>query len=567
MRCRSSVEPHALTDLLGSRGFSSLRRAPPLARRDTKLSIDAQRQRGKLLKPLALPSETSEEQAAASSSSSSSGPSRVLHTNGAAAAPSRNGAAAAVAEGHERTGGGTGLRHRGADNGALPSEAERALSRPEAKDDASGSSRLQVLLSLSLAFVICNMDKVNMSVAIIPMSQQLAWSGTMSGVVQSSFFWGYALSQLPGGWLAQRFTGKKVLRAGVLIWSLATAAVPAAAGYMPALLFTRFLVGLGEGVSPPAATDVIARTVPRSERSRAVAIVFGGLNAGSVLGLLLAPELIEAYGWQSVFILFGLAGVGWCFAFQSTLDSTLELPTTSGGEDASHAANNGGAAVHHLAPVALEPKAKPIPWRRFVRSPAVLATVYAHFCNNWGHYVGLSWMPSYFSDELHLDLTHAALVSLLLPLSSVLVSSIAAPLADSLIARGEDVTKVRKVSQSVAFLGPAVCMSVACLGPSLLPHWMVAGTLALGFGLSSFAFAGLYSTHADISPKYASILLGMSSTVGALPGCFGIPLTGYLLDTTHSWPVAFFAPSIFFYLTGTLVWNLLADSTQIDFDA
>jgi hypothetical protein len=68
--------------------------------------------------------------------------------------------------------------------------------------------RYKLVLTTSLAFVICNMDKVNMSVAIIPMSHQMGWNSSIAGLVQSSFFWGYAISQLPGGWLAGHFTGQ-----------------------------------------------------------------------------------------------------------------------------------------------------------------------------------------------------------------------------------------------------------------------------------------------------------------------------------------------------------------------
>ncbi|KAJ0673673.1 putative major facilitator superfamily, MFS transporter superfamily [Helianthus annuus] len=70
-------------------------------------------------------------------------------------------------------------------------------------------------------------------------------------------------------------------------------------------------VGIGEGVSPSAATDLIARLIPLEERSRAVSFVFGGLSVGSVLGLLLAPPLIESFGWESVFYMFGMFGIVW----------------------------------------------------------------------------------------------------------------------------------------------------------------------------------------------------------------------------------------------------------------
>ncbi|XP_023521860.1 probable anion transporter 6, chloroplastic [Cucurbita pepo subsp. pepo] len=121
--------------------------------------------------------------------------------------------------------------------------------------------RYKMIGTTALAFVICNMDKVNLSVAIIPMSHQFGWNSSVAGLVQSSFFWGYALSQLPGGWLAKIFGGRKVLEIGVLTWSLSTALVPFLAGYMPGLILSRILVGIGEGVSPSAATDLIARQV------------------------------------------------------------------------------------------------------------------------------------------------------------------------------------------------------------------------------------------------------------------------------------------------------------------
>lgn len=76
------------------------------------------------------------------------------------------------------------------------------------------------------------------------------------------------------------------------------------------LLLSRAAVGLGEGVAPSAAIDVVARTVDTKERSRATSLIFSGLHVGSLLGLLAAPPMIEQFGWRSVFYLFG--GVGAC---------------------------------------------------------------------------------------------------------------------------------------------------------------------------------------------------------------------------------------------------------------
>lgn len=415
--------------------------------------------------------------------------------------------------------------------------------------------RYKLIGTTSLAFVICNMDKVNLSVAIIPMSHQFGWNSSVAGLVQSSFFWGYALSQLPGGWLAKIFGGRKVLEIGVLIWSLATALVPVLAGFMPGLILARIMVGIGEGVSPSAATDLIARTIPLAERSRAVGFVFGGLSVGSVLGLLFAPPLIQNFGWESVFYIFGFLGVAWFLGFrflqEGQFSDAAERIPGSQFIDMNKSLN---ASLEEFGG-----SLRDIPWKAFFQTPAVWAMIYAHFCGSWGHYTCLAWLPTFFSEELNLNLTEAAWVSILPPLASIFVTSTAAQLADNLISNGVQTTKVRKICQTIAFMSPAVCMILSSLDLGLQP-WEIVGILTGGLALSSFALSGLYCTHQDMSPEYASILLGITNTVGAVPGIIGVALTGFLLDSTHSWSISLFAPSIFFYLTGTVVWLAFASS-------
>ncbi|KAK9706234.1 hypothetical protein RND81_07G112600 [Saponaria officinalis] len=420
--------------------------------------------------------------------------------------------------------------------------------------------RYKLIGTTSLAFVICNMDKVNLSVAIIPMSHQFGWNSSMAGLVQSSFFWGYALSQLPGGWLAKIFGGRQILAFGVLTWSIATALLPSTAGYMPGLVLSRILVGIGEGVSPSAATDLIARSIPLEERSRAVAFVFGGLSVGSVIGLLLAPRIIQSIGWESVFYLFGMLGVAWFLGFQY-----VEGGQTKPAASISPSVESTSADKSPISSMKeLRSSLKTVPWKAFFRSPAVWAMIYAHFCGSWGHYTCLSWLPTYFSEELDLNLTEAAGVSVLPPLASVAVANLAAQFADNLISRGIETTTVRKICQTISFISPAFCMILSSIDIGL-PPWEIVGLLTSGLALSSFALSGLYCTHQDMSSEYASVLLGITNTVGAVPGIVGVALTGYLLDTTHSWSISLFAPSIFFYLTGSIVWLAFASSKPQSF--
>lgn len=107
--------------------------------------------------------------------------------------------------------------------------------------------RWTIVVLCFFSFLLCNMDRVNMSIAILPMSAEYGWSPATVGLIQSSFFWGYLLTQILGGIWADRFGGKVVLGFGVVWWSIATMLTPIAARLgLPFLLVVRAFMGIGE---------------------------------------------------------------------------------------------------------------------------------------------------------------------------------------------------------------------------------------------------------------------------------------------------------------------------------
>lgn len=410
-------------------------------------------------------------------------------------------------------------------------------------------------------------DKVNMSVAIIPMAQEFGWSPSVAGLVQSAFFWGYILSQLPGGYLTSKHGGRRVMPAGVAMWSAATAAVPLLASTIPGLCISRAAVGLGEAVAPSAATDMVSRVVPPQQRSTAVSFVFGGLHVGSILGLLAAPYLITHFGWETVFVTFGAAGLVWVLWFEQLMAGIVARDPAAAAlltEDRLSTAAADSAVDSSHGGHAAGPITGSVPWRAFLRSRAVQALMYTHFCNNWFHYTMLAWLPTYFVDTMSVDLLHAAQTALLPPLAGIAASGVAGPAADNLIARGVPVAAVRKLAQCIAFLVPSACL-LAAAQPSDDTNTTVA-LITAALGISSFSLAGLYCTHQDLSPKYSSAMLGLTNTSGAVPGILGVAVTGYLYDHFGSWPLALFYPTMFFLLTGAAVYTFLGSNDAEDFD-
>jgi len=438
---------------------------------------------------------------------------------------------------------------------------------------------------MAVAFVLCNMDKVNMSVAVIPMAHELGWSALDRGLVSSSFFWGYTATQLPGGYIATKVGGAKVLAAGVCLWSLGTLiAPPAAQVSLLALCCSRVLVGLGEGVAPSAATTVLARLMPPNERSRAVSMVWGGLDVGSAVGLLLSGPLIRCYGWPSVFYLFAGLGLFWCLFWPMVKpDQDVDRAVDKAATAAAKAANQAAPAPQP------EPGDKSVsfnvPWAAFFSSAPVWAVTVAHFCFNWGYYTLLAWLPSYFELALGLNVDKSSLLTLIPYVAMTAMMPLVGPVADGMVERGMPLTTVRKLCQGIAFVGPAICMiacailtptssamSMASATPAPLlvgvqpvanvPTAALVSLMSLAFALSAWSRAGLYCNHQDLSPKYAGTLLGITNTAGALPGVLGVTAAGYLLDATNSWALALFYPTAACQLFGALIYSIFASSER-----
>ena len=146
--------------------------------------------------------------------------------------------------------------------------------------------RINLIGYSTLAVIICYIDRVNISVAIIPMQEQFGWSDSQVGFIFSSFYLGYMLTMALGGYLSDKFGGKRVLGWGVVLWSIFTILTPLAAhnGFF-ALFFIRVLMGIGEGVTFPAWHSLYARWIPFNERTRAIAFTNSGISIGTIIGL------------------------------------------------------------------------------------------------------------------------------------------------------------------------------------------------------------------------------------------------------------------------------------------
>ncbi|KAK2992632.1 hypothetical protein RJ640_023942 [Escallonia rubra] len=414
-----------------------------------------------------------------------------------------------------------------------------------------------VLLCFS-AFLLCNMDRVNMSIAILPMSKEFNWNSATVGLIQSSFFWGYLLTQIVGGIWADKIGGKRVLGFGVIWWSVATVLTPIAARVgLPFLLIMRAFMGIGEGVAMPAMNNILSKWIPVSERSRSLALVYSGMYLGSVTGLALSPALIHKFGWPSVFYSFGSLGSIWFALWLSKAHSSPSEDPELSAEEKQFIL--GGS-------VSKEPVTA-IPWKLILSKAPVWALIISHFCHNWGTFILLTWMPTYYNQVLKFNLTESGLLCVLPWLTMAVFANIGGWIADTLVSKGFSITTVRKarisssplfIMQSIGFLGPAFFLTQ--LSNIRTPALAVL-CMACSQGSDAFSQSGLYSNHQDIGPRYAGVLLGLSNTAGVLAGVFGTAATGYILQK-GSWDDVF-KVAVVLYIIGTLVWNFFSTGEKI----
>jgi ACS family sodium-dependent inorganic phosphate cotransporter len=401
--------------------------------------------------------------------------------------------------------------------------------------------RYRVVGMCFLAAFICYIDRVNISVAILAMQERLGWSMVTKGWVLSSFFVGYTLFQIPGGWLTNRFGGKWVLGAAVLWWSLFTVLTPAAAfASLPLLLAARIAMGLGEGAMFPGAYGLFRLWIPIFERSRAVALLLSGVPLGTLFALTTTGELVNRCGWPSVFYVFGAVGLLWVGAWFALIPSyPLAHPKRSEPDLASS---------QRLCTVSERNIA--VPWARLLSQPAVWSLIFNHFCSNWGLYLLLAWLPSYFHDAHGLSITSAGLLAAGPWLTMFVVINLAALLADRWAQSGMDLTLVRKVMQVTGLLGSATFF---CCVPYTTTTTTALGLMCGVMGSLALTWSGFGPNHMDIAPRYADVLMGITNTFASLPGVVGVALTGWLVQITGTYAAAFTLAAAI-QVAGAIVW-------------
>ena len=414
--------------------------------------------------------------------------------------------------------------------------------------------RIQLIVYSTLAVIICYIDRVNISVAIIPMQEQFGWSDSQVGFIFSSFYIGYMLTMALGGYLSDKFGGKLVLGYGVVMWSIFTILTPLAAhnGFF-ALFIMRVLMGIGEGVTFPAWQSLYARWIPFKERTRAIAFTNSGISIGTIIGYIGTQMIIISLGWEWAFYIFGIVGLVWFIFWNRNISSYPAEHKKISSKELQYISENAPSS---------EP-AKKIPLKDLLLNKPFLAIVAATFANNWSLFVFLSFLPKFIDNELGIDLESRIFVILIIipSIISVLALNAGGFLADKMIRNGMKVINVRKIVNSIGFFGSAFCLfliplfeSISIIIILICITNLFTGAAAGGFGVN----------HADIGPNSTGTLVGVASTFGMIAGILGNAVSGLVLEITNSWTLIFYIAASLIVMGGLIYLLYASDQKQFE---
>jgi MFS transporter, ACS family, D-galactonate transporter len=395
--------------------------------------------------------------------------------------------------------------------------------------------RWRIAWLLGVGVLVNYFDRVNLSVSQGALHEAFGISTVTFGYLLSAYSWTYALLQMPSGLLLDRFGVKRVSRISTILWSVASFAAAVSTG-IGTFLASRLLLGIGEAPTFPANAKAIGYWFPQEERSLATAIFDAAAKFSSAIGVPLIGILLLRFGWRWSFAVTGFISFLYFVLFWAFYRNPSEDGRLASAER--EFIQQGGAQPEDQVKSA---RGAPLAYLLKQREVCGLAMGFAAY--NYSFYLLLTWLPSYLSVALRIDLLHSVLYTsapwLFATFTDLFVGGW---LVDALIQSGRDATRVRQI---VLIGGTALGLGIFGAAHAQSPlgalFWI---SLSLG-GLSAAAPVG-WSIPSLIAPRESvGTVGGIINFCNQLSAIAAPILTGYIVAVTHSFSGAFVAAAVF----------------------
>lgn len=410
-------------------------------------------------------------------------------------------------------------------------------------------ARHAVLWLTVLAYLITYMDRVVIATAAPVIEQEYGFTPVTMGWIFAAFSISYALFQIPGGWLGDRFGPRRALTGVVLWWSTFTAAT-ALTWSAGSMMVCRFLFGMGEAGAFPIATRSLSRWMLPSERGWAQGVTHAGARLGGALTPVFVALLIVQFGWRMPFLVFALVGVAWAALwFWYYRDTPREHKSVN----ASELAMIEGALGAGRARVS-------VPWRRLLSNPRLWTLSAMYFCYAYSINIFLTWFPKYLHDARGFDIALMGLFASMPLMAGVIGDLLGGWASDLLVKRGVGLKMGRRIVAVVGFLLAAAMIPLAAAivdpVPSILCFCVALFGLELTVGVS-------WAVTLDIGGEYAGSVSAVMNTLGNSGAAIAAAVTGYIVSMS-GWFAAFSVLSVLCLIAAVLFLRIDASRKLVE---
>ena len=397
------------------------------------------------------------------------------------------------------------------------------------------------------------LDRVNISIAVLPIEQAFHLSDIQFGWVFSAWVLGYALFQAPSGRMADRFGPRRILTFGTIWWAIFTALtafVPSQfAGSLITLMGVRFLLGVGESVVYPTSNRLVASWVPSTERGIANGLIFAGVGAGAGITPRLITYLMVNHGWRWSFwisALIGLiAGVIW---FVIARDKPYQHSWVSAEELAKIQAGLPHADKH---------ESKPLAWREILTNRNVLTITASYFCYGYVAYIFFSWFFNYLNRVRGLNLKSSSYYAMLPFIAMAICSPLGGWISDRMTTRfGE-----RPGRCGIACAGMALAAFFVAMGPQAHDARLASIILAGGAGALYLAQSAFWSVTSEIAGQSAGSVSGVMNMGNQVAGAITASLTP-LIAKKFTWEASFMVAAAL-AIIGSVMWLFVDPAKEL----
>jgi MFS family permease len=406
-----------------------------------------------------------------------------------------------------------------------------------------------VLLLLCAMYFMLFVVRTNISTAAPLMQAELKLNNTKLGLVFSAFAFPYALFQLFGGWIGDKFGPRLTLAVSCAIVAASTA-LTGAVGGLTSLFFCRLALGFGEGATFPTATRAMASWTAKENWGFAQGIVHSFARIGNALAPPLMIVLMVFVSWRGSFVIMGFASLGWLMVWAWFYrNDPNEHPSITPEE------------LSTLPSRSIGDGSQTVPWLRLARR--ILPVTAVDFCYGWTLWLFLSWIPSFFFGNYHLNLQASAIFSSGVLFAGVIGDTVGGVLSDRLLRKTGNLIVARAYVIVAGFLGAFVFLI-----PAILAHNVnvAAVFLSLAFFFAELIVGPIWAIPMDIAPRYASSASGMMNFGFGIAGIISPWSFGYLIDRTGSWVFPFVASIVLLLFGAIMAVRLRPDELFTEFD-